>query len=151
METITKIVLIILCSSLFACHSAKQSPSGYQYIHHVQNDTLIPQAGDKVYYYADMRLANQILYTNRTSNKASEMIMRDLSQVRQASPIEECLSLMAIGDSLTVNIRVDTLYCEPGILERIEYLSYDIKLVDVKTKLDWEGKQTASTSTTSVN
>ncbi len=112
---------------------------GYTYTHHIQNDTIMPEDGDVVYFQVDAFLDDQLFQSSRSKDQPAKLRMRDLATVPQPSPIETGLMLMAVGDSLSIFDQVDSIYQFPVAT----YLRYDLKMLAIDQKVNYENKPTA--------
>ncbi|MDX1940258.1 MAG: FKBP-type peptidyl-prolyl cis-trans isomerase [Saprospiraceae bacterium] len=113
------------------------TPSGYQYIVHTNAGGPKPQPGEYVYFHAQMRNADSVVYSSRSMAQAPFLQMptdveKEMNSNRPASPIEEVLRDMAVGDSVTVIIRIDTLPVKPPGFENVKEMFYDVVAIEIK-------------------
>ncbi|MBK7873802.1 MAG: FKBP-type peptidyl-prolyl cis-trans isomerase [Saprospiraceae bacterium] len=113
------------------------TPSGYKYIVHTNVGGAKPQPGEYVYFHAQMRNADSVVYSSRTMAQAPFLQMptsfeKELNSNRPASPIEEVLRDLAVGDSATVIIRIDTLPNKPPGFENVKEMFYDVVSIQIK-------------------
>ena len=123
----------------FSCEIPKNvTESGYEFIHHIDNHTATPQIGDYAYCYIDMRNGEQLISSNRSTGKLAKLQISKVSNDYKTSPVIDALKLMSIGDSMTVHYRIDTLSRKPAGFENASMISYDIKLVDIKSEKEYK-------------
>lgn len=121
----------------------KVTPSGYQYIVHNSTGGAKPNPGDYVYFHAQMRGVDTVYFASRDMGQAPVLqIPTEMDQQANAnrppSPVEEVLRDMAIGDSVTVIIRLDTMPVKPPGLEDVKEIYYDVVSVDIKDQERFE-------------
>jgi len=119
-----------------------RTPAGYEYIHHISNNTNKPQEGDQVKYH-------KLVYKNDTSllqstylllePRADIMIPRD-SAPSPPHPTYDALFLMSPGDSLTVYQDLDTFPVNklPEGITPEDRFSYTMNLLSIKEKAQIE-------------
>jgi len=121
-------LILLLYSS---CHSRGKTRSGYEYIHHIQNEGERPAIGNKVDYKVDVFFGNKLI--NSTENQQASIILRELQEKKIGSPIEESLRLMTVGDSLTVFSSLKSNSADNSIIEQKEFLTYNIVLKGINS------------------
>ncbi len=114
------------------------SCSGYDYIHHVSNNTTKPNVGDQLKYH-------KLVFKNDTTllqstymllePRADILIPRD-SVPKPPHPTYDVLFLMSPGDSLTVYQSLDTFPAEklPKNITNKDFFTYHLKLLSIKPK-----------------
>ena len=132
-------IAIIALFTQTACEVPNNvTESGYEFIHHINNNTTKPQIGDYAYCYIDMRNGQQLVSSNRKTGKLAKLQISESSKDYKTSPIIDALKLMSVGDSMTVNYRIDTLSRKPIGFENASMISYDIKLVEIKSEKEYK-------------
>lgn len=118
------------------------SPSGYKYIKHTNStEGESPKIGDygfvNISVYQDDSLVNSTYQMGRTvpiSVPDLSQIPADQKGVGKANPVADVLSLMKVGDSITVDVPIDSAMRKSPALANAKKLSYAIVLEEVKTK-----------------
>ncbi|MFK7979173.1 MAG: FKBP-type peptidyl-prolyl cis-trans isomerase [Saprospiraceae bacterium] len=137
--------LFALCF-IWACKTekAKMTPSGYQYIHHVQTNGQKPQVGEEAVFTVDIRNDSMVVNSTRDQGKPARVLIPDGNQpARSISPIVEALMLMSVGDSLTVMQSVDSFPRKPPGFETSKFVNYDIVLESITSKEEIEKERAA--------
>lgn len=132
MQYLSHTLLAIMACSLVACNEKNVTPSGYEFIHHVQNNPKPPVDGDKVLFHVDIFHANELVETSRNQQKPAQLKLRKRIKGQVSSPLEEGLRLMSVNDSLTIFSRIDTLYTNYAFDESGKHLEYRIKMIDIE-------------------
>lgn len=134
---LTFLAFVLVSLAFMGCQKEKKTtPSGYEYIVHKSAGGALPKPGDYVYFHAQARNADSIVYSSRQVGQAPFLqIPTDENQQagRTPSPVEEVLRLMSVGDSVTVIINIDTLQQKPPGFENAKELYYDIVTLEIKT------------------
>lgn len=117
------------------------SPSGYKYVKHTNATGASPKVGDYGYVnisvYQDDSLVNSTYKMGRTVPIVvpnMDSIPAEQKKVGKANPVADVLALMKVGDSLTVEIPIDSTMRKSPALANAKKLTYGIVLMDVKTK-----------------
>lgn len=122
---------------VFSCQSGgeeKVTPSGYKYKIHTSADGAKPQPGEYVYFHAQMRNENEVVNSSREQGQEPFMQIPTANDPsRQASPVEEILTEMSIGDSATIYISLDTIEQKPQGFENTNTMYYDLVLTSIMT------------------
>lgn len=138
-------VVIALVAVVFALGCKKESkrtPTGYEYIIQKNTGGAKPKVGDYVYFHAQMRIADSVANSSRLTGQAPFLQIMDASATpepgKQSSPIEEVLRDMAVGDSVTIIINIDTIPNKPQGFENVKELYYDVVAIEIKSKEEFE-------------
>lgn len=136
-------VVVALVSVLFALgckKETKRTPSGYEYIVQKSTGGAKPKVGDYVYFHAQMRIADSVANSSRQTGQEPFLQIAEKTDEpgKQASPIEEVLHDMAVGDSVTIIINIDTIPNKPPGFEKIKELYYDVVAVKIKSSEQFE-------------
>lgn len=110
------------------------TPSGYKYKIHTNAGTAVPQPGEIAYFHAQMRNDNEVVNSSR--DQAQEPFIEipvAPDPARPATPVEEILKQMGVGDSATIFIDLDTIPNKPQGFENSKMMYYDIVLTSIKT------------------
>lgn len=132
-------VILFIAVAFVALFSAgcqkekKVTPSGYEYIVHTENGGAVPNPGDYVYFHAQMRNQDSVLYASRDYGQEPFLqIPTAETPGRTPSPVEEVLRFMSVGDSVTVIISLDTIPNKPPGFEDAKEMYYDVVLTNIK-------------------
>ncbi len=123
---------------VFSCQNGggeeKVTPSGYKYKVHTSEQGAKPQPGEYVYFHAQMRNESEVVNSSREQGQEPFMQIPTANDpARQASPVEEILQEMAIGDSATIFISLDTIENKPQGFENTNTMYYDLVLTGIKS------------------
>lgn len=139
---ITLFLLLLGAITLASCQPEKQKTSqGYEYIVHKSNGTEKPKPGDYVYFHAYVRNGDSVVMNTRTQPQLPHFQLSDPAKPKdpsqQASPVEDVLRNLGVGDSATIFIPLDTVTNKPAGFEEAKILYYDIVLMDIKTNEEY--------------
>ncbi len=144
MQRILKIIFSILIGILFFSCSDNRSKTwtGHPYIHHIKNATSTPNKGDIIEYHIRQRNANGLGHSSYEDGKPKlfripEVDIQD-DKMNRISPITEALMLMSVGDSLTLEILMDSLPEMLANKKEGESMFFDLKMISIKSKNDIE-------------
>jgi FKBP-type peptidyl-prolyl cis-trans isomerase len=115
-----------------------KTASGYEYVHHINNNGPKPQEGDQVSYHKIVSQSDTVLLQSTfmmLEPRRDVMTPRD-SLKPPYNPVYEALFLMSPGDSLTVyqpltNYPADQL---PKGVSNSDYFTYKLKMLSIKPK-----------------
>ena len=135
------ILISLAAFFLGACEqSVKESttPSGFKYEHHVKTDGTLPQPGEYAYFHVYMRnpTSGEITYNSMDAPQMPKVAIPDFSKNlpnQKPSPVVEALTLMAVGDSLTVYQSLDTIPNKPMGYQDATSIAYDIVMKEIKS------------------
>lgn len=139
---------IIAASSLLftSCQqeAVKQmSPSGYEYILHVDEAGETPAPGEYAYFHAQIRKVDSVVY--RTREQSEQVPFMQIAPPnapnRPPSPLEDVLGMMSVGDSATVFIPLDSMPRAPQGFEDAEEIIYDMVMVEIKSEEAFQAEQ----------
>ena len=120
---------------------------GYRAVQYIDRDGPTVRPGDHAYFHIQMRTADSVLYSTRInrSNQPVHHHMKDVTDPRVIpTPEVDALSLMSVGDSLTVIYPVDSLRQKPvGVTADDRYLYYDIYLTDILDDAAYQTREQA--------
>ncbi|MDP4998284.1 MAG: FKBP-type peptidyl-prolyl cis-trans isomerase [Saprospiraceae bacterium] len=123
---------------------AAVSPSGFQYVLHTNVGGTKPQISDIVFFSADIRNRDSVVLTTRSQeNLPYTPIVDPAMTVNDPSPIMEVVMNMAVGDSATIYIRIDTVANIPPGFENEKFLMYDLVVREIKTQTQFVEEQQA--------
>lgn len=134
---LTFLAFLLVSLAFMGCQKEKKTtPSGYEYIIHKSAGSAKPKPGDYVYFHAQARNADSVVYSSRQVGQTPFLqIPTEAEQQpgRTPSPVEEVLRDMGVGDSVTVIIKIDTLPQKPPGFENAKELFYDVVMTEIKT------------------
>lgn len=135
---ISLFVVVALVSVLFALGCKKESKrtaSGYEYIVQKSTGGAKPKIGEYVYFHAQMRIQDSVANSSRMTGSAPFLKITEPTDEpnKQTSPIEEVLREMAVGDSVTIILNIDTIPNKPPGFENIKELYYDVVAIEIKS------------------
>jgi len=117
------------------------TPHGFKCEHYIAKNGEKPKPAEYVYFHVDMRNGDSVTYSSRNQGRILKIPMPDYSNPAskaKPSPVMDALSMMSIGDSLTVYQRLDTLPRKPAGYENADELAYDLVLLDIKTANEYQ-------------
>ncbi len=133
---------LLFAFSLAACQQGGEklmTESGYEYIKHTGLEGETPEPGEYVYFHAQMRNGDSVVYSSRMQGAAPFLQIPTLDNPnRRPSPIEDVLQNMTVGDSVTVLIELDTLPTKPRGFENASLMYYDVAMVDIKSAEEYQ-------------
>lgn len=146
MKNTLKILLAFLLAGIINTEIiAQTSPSGYHYTPHKNMGGQKPAIGDfasvDIYIFLDDTLVNSTVIMGQPLWVKVEDVLSwpdSLRQVGKASPILDMLTLMGIGDSITVLVPIDSAMRLNPELKNAVNLNYDIVLKSIKTGAEYE-------------
>lgn len=134
---LTFLAFILVSLTVMGCQKEKKTtPSGYEYVVHKSAGGAKPNPGDYVYFHAQARNADSVVYSSRLVGQTPFLQIPaegDQQPERTPSPVEEVLRVMSVGDSVTVIINIDTLPTKPPGFENAKELYYDVVMTEIKT------------------
>lgn len=134
---LTFLAFLLVSLAFMGCQKEKKTTeSGYEYIVHKSAGSAKPKPGDYVYFHAQARNADSVVYASRLVGQTPFLQIpteETPEQGRTPSPVEEVLRLMGVGDSVTVIINIDTLATKPPGFENAKELYYDVVMTEIKT------------------
>ena len=131
-------VALIMGIVFSACQEGSKTlrtPEGYEYIKHTNVEGQTPQPGDYAFFHAYLRNGDEVMFTSRVQKNPPFMQMPYGEEPgRQISPVEEVLRVMAVGDSITIIIQIDTVPQKPQGFEDADVMLYDVVLMEIRTE-----------------
>ena len=140
---ITFFLIILAATLLVSCQGEKNltTDSGYDYVVHTAGDGQKAQPGDYVYFHAQMRNGETVIYGSRGQGQTPYLqIPLDDNPERTPSPVEDVLKVMSAGDSVTVFIPIDTFPQKPQGFEDTDVMLYDVVCLEIKSAADFEAQ-----------
>lgn len=139
---IFSIVLLTIAMLFFACRSETgqgETPSGFPYTMHVKGKGPKAEPGEYVYFHAQMRNGDEVLYASREmdQNPFLQIPLQDDPE-GIPSPVEDLLKIMGVGDSATVVLNIDTMEVKPPGLEDVKELFYDVVVVKIVSNEEFQ-------------
>ncbi len=142
------LLFLVALTLIWACQSeptVSVTPSGYTYTHHIKNNGPKPQMGEEAIFIVDIRNDEKLVNSTREQGKPARVLIPELANqpAKSISPIIEALTIMAVGDSLTVQQSVDSFPRKPPGFETSKFVHYDIVLTGITTKEEIEKEKAA--------
>ncbi len=146
MKKSSLLLFAAVAAILVACGGGMQtSPSGYKYIKHTNATGEAATVGSycnlNISVYQDDSLVNSTYQMGRTV----PIMVPDLSKlpedqkgIGKANPVADVLALMKVGDSITVEVPIDSLMRQNPSLAKAKSLKYAITLADVQSKEEYD-------------
>lgn len=121
----------------------KTSPHGYEYIQHTNTGGDLPQPGEIVYFHAQIRNGDSVVYMTRQESEEPPFlqIQAEPAPNTPPSPIEDVLRLIAEGDSVTIFVPLDSFPQRPRGFESADQIIYDVTLVEIQAESDFQAEQ----------
>ena len=129
---LTSLFVLILAIFAFGCQSSggggeKVSANGHKYVLHTNKGNAKPQPGEYVYFHAQMRNGDSIVYSSRDMDQTPFVQIPLADQPgRKPSPVEDVVKEIGEGDSVTIFINIDTLDRKPPGFEDTDVILYDV-------------------------
>lgn len=127
---------LFLALALLSCQQGEKkltTENGYEYIKYTNEGGPKPQPGEYVYFHAQMRNGDSVVYASREQGASPFLQIPAVDNpARKPSPLEDVLKTMSVGDSVTVLINIDTLPTKPRGFENASILYYDVALLEIK-------------------
>jgi FKBP-type peptidyl-prolyl cis-trans isomerase FkpA len=136
-------VFFAACSSDGTSNTVK-TPSGFPYEHSLQNEGPKPAAGEYAYFHVSMSNGDSTTFDSHDQPDIPRIVMPDLTdpQNNKPSPIVEAISVMSVGDKLTLYYPLDSLKGNPPPgYEGAENIIYNIELTDIQTAEEFQEEQ----------
>jgi FKBP-type peptidyl-prolyl cis-trans isomerase FkpA len=137
-------VLLIACGG----ENSQLSPSGYKYVKHTNATGAAPNIGDYGYVNISVYQDDSLINSTYRMGRTVPIVVPDLSTippdqkvVGKANPVADVLALMKVGDSISVEIPIDSTMRQNPALAKAKRLTYGIVLMDVKTKDQYDQAQ----------
>ena len=147
---INMVLLILAATLFFSCGEKKNvTPNGYKITPYSSTNGQKPANGDMayvhIYAYTDGKLLNSTRQNNRLLPVKiySKDELLKMKESGQPNPVYEAVSMMAIGDSISIDIPItEEMKKNPQTANATE-MHYDIVLVEAKTTAEMEAEKEA--------
>lgn len=108
---------------------------GYSYINHTKKEGVKPVAGDYAYFNYYFMLKDSLLYTNTNLGKPEKMKIptADEKVTPQMVPMHNAFKNMAVGDSLSMFIHIDSFPQKPKDIGDAKYVTQTFILTEIKS------------------
>ncbi|MCR9287057.1 MAG: FKBP-type peptidyl-prolyl cis-trans isomerase [Bacteroidetes bacterium] len=130
-----------------ACNSGESgssgiSPNGFEYEFHLDKEGAIAQPGEYAYFQATMRNGEEVTLDSRSNPVMPRVLIPSPSAPANGRPsaVVEALSLMSIGDSLTVFQAVEEGTTPPPGYNIGDKIAFDLVMMDIKTEAEYQGE-----------
>ncbi|MEM9918831.1 MAG: FKBP-type peptidyl-prolyl cis-trans isomerase [Bacteroidota bacterium] len=116
-----------------------KTQSGYPYKFVVDNDGPVISEGQYAYFHYTRRLDDSVMDGSRAINQKPKLKLPPADQIgAQPNPLIEGLSLMSVGDSLTVSVDLDSIPNIPPNLKKYDFMHIDIVLESIKSEEEYQ-------------
>lgn len=137
--------LAVICLAIFtgcegggSSSATATSNNGFQYTHHIQKNGVKPQPGDQVYFHYQVFLDDSLLQASYGKQQPNLRLPTPEEIKLQPDPVVDVLSVMSVGDSITVVQSLDSLPQRPPGFEKFDNLVYSVTLYDIKSEEDYK-------------
>lgn len=134
---ITLLFAAIAALALVSCQQdgkRLKTSHGYEYVKHTSTDGALPQVGDYVYFHAQMRNGDSVLFSSRAQSKPPFLqLPAESDPSTRVSPVEDVIRHMSVGDSVTIFIDIDTMPNKPRGFENAKEMLYDVVVLEIKS------------------
>ncbi|RMG78926.1 MAG: hypothetical protein D6714_17200 [Bacteroidetes bacterium] len=138
----------ILMASLFLGACSKEAkkgttPNGFEYEFHVDKEGPTPQPGEYAYFQAEMRNGDQVTLNSRSNPVMPRVQIPDPKEAQykgRPSAVVDALSMMSVGDSLTVYQLVEEGTTPPPGFKPGDKIAFDISLKEIKTEAQYQSE-----------
>ncbi|MBK9016061.1 MAG: FKBP-type peptidyl-prolyl cis-trans isomerase [Saprospiraceae bacterium] len=146
MKKISFLLFAAIAALIIACGvDSLVSPNGYNYVKHTNATGTAPNVGDYGYVHISVYQDDSLINSTYKMGRTVPIIVPDLTQipddqkgVGKANPVADVLAFMKVGDSITVEIPIDSMMRQSPNLKNAKKLAYGIVLVDVKNKEQYD-------------
>lgn len=121
----------LLAVLLTACGGYEETEGGIKFTNHTNGGGERPVPGDLVYFHAQMRNGDSVVFGSRQYGQTPSINISAPANGKYASPVEEILTYIGVGDSITMLVDLDTIDPKPKGFENTNVMYYDIVLLDV--------------------
>jgi FKBP-type peptidyl-prolyl cis-trans isomerase FkpA len=136
-------ILVALCAAVLLMTSCtKKTPDGnYTYVHHVSKNAQKPQVGEIVYFQIHIFAGDSLLQSSRKEGEPGVMRMPEIKKEdKDISPVVAALKLMGIGDSMSVELPIDTSKKFERLktdFPKVKSITYRIYLDKIQSEADF--------------
>ena len=140
-------VLVAAFAALFiACGGdSLTSPNGYKYVKHTNATGAPANVGDYGFVHISVYQDDSLVNSTYQMGRTVPIVVPDLTQipaeqkgVGKANPVADVLALMKVGDSVSVEIPIDSSMRKSPTLANAKRLTYGIVLAEVKNKAQYD-------------
>ncbi len=121
------------------------TPNGYKFTRHIDTGGEKAKPGEYAYVHIDILGDGQILNSTREMDRPLAMMVPDFSKMTKedmgkdkSNPIADVVGLMAIGDSVTVEVPIDEMMRQAPQLANVKKLVYTVALLDIKNEEQYQ-------------
>jgi FKBP-type peptidyl-prolyl cis-trans isomerase len=118
------------------------SKGGYEYIRYTNLKGPKPQSGDFVYYHTQIRSGDSVLFASRmVPGQVPNLKMGEAeAKGEELSPVEDVLSALTVGDSVTIFLPLDNKQNRMPGFEDASVMPYDVVLIEIIDSLAYDAK-----------
>lgn len=114
------------------------APGGYHYDIFPGGSQMKVEEGDMVYFTLQICHLDSVIQDSKYSFKNPEYSMPGKDQIANEGPVIAGLSVMALGDSLVIYERLDTIADLPETMKDWKEINYRIKVIELTKKSERE-------------
>ena len=132
--------LLSLCTWYACTDFPEQTEHGYAFRYHRQSDGPKAQFGDELYVQFKIRTREQLLFESPGGPRGMRTVLQDptLNPIKDPDPIADVLPLLAVGDSVTVQMPVTDDMRNAFGLETATAILYEVCLRRIVGKYEAE-------------
>ncbi len=147
MKNYSFLLFAAFAAFIVACGSeGMKSPNGYTYVNHTKVATgESPKIGEYGFVHISVFQDDSLVNSTYQMGRTVPIMVPDLAQIPEdqkgvgkANPVSDVLALMKVGDSVTVNVPIDSLMRQNPSLKDAKKLTYAIVLKEIKTKEQYD-------------
>lgn len=114
------------------------SPNGTVYRLNASTGAKKPNKGDYLYFHASTTDGTKTVSSSRDGGAPTPFYQVPKVITPASNPVQDILPQLALGDSITITIALDTLPQKPPGFENSDYLYFNLHVVDVVSEVEQE-------------
>ncbi len=146
MKNISFLLIAAFAAFLVACGGGGvKSPNGYTFVKHTNATGAQPKVGEYGFVHISVYQDDSLVNSTYQMGRTVPIIVPDLATIPEdqkgvgkANPVSDVLALMKVGDSVSVDVPIDSLMRQNPSLKNAKKLTYAIVLAEVKTKEQYD-------------
>ena len=150
MKPLALYLILFLCSFQHLSAQEKEAEpqvqytaiDNYKYLKYTKLEGEVPKMGEYVYFHAQFRKRDTVMFASRENESAPFIQITEVND-RSINPAEALIRELVVGDSATLEIRIDTLPQVPRGFEGERILYYDVVILDILDEAAYEEKLAA--------
>jgi FKBP-type peptidyl-prolyl cis-trans isomerase FkpA len=124
------------------------SPNGYKYVKFDKGTGPNPKVGEYGFVHISVYQNDSLVNSTYQMGRTVPIIVPDLALipadqkgVGKANPVSDLLALMKVGDSVSVDVPIDSLMMQNPNFQGVKKMTYAFVLMDIKTKEQYDASQ----------